>query len=338
MGSAQGERSEKPAARPPRFGSARARMNRRNRRILILGLASTVVSSVGMIVLLIMSSMNAESAHPSSDITSLKVYVPAHDIARGTRLNPTLFKEAELADREFLPGMLQTLEGIEDYYTRFDLKGSLPVTKDKLTMSPPPESLTPLIPPGYRAVAIAVDETSSVDYWAKPGVHVDVVVSYQDPENRILKKTRVLVEDVIVLSFGRQTERMMNATEANRTNSQRVDANGNAISFQAATVTLAVPVDGALKIRTGQMMGTLSLLLRNSEDETGAGTQAVSTDEFRKAAPSSARTAFVPPPVQVVEAPAAPKERPKGRAKFSNPQTGETVQLELYGREWRSGE
>jgi Flp pilus assembly protein CpaB len=131
-------------------------------------------------------------------------------------------------------------------------------------------------------VTIEVDATAGVEGWATPGAHVDVQVTYRDPEDNI-DKTRVAVEDAVVLSYNGRTEKIKDPEQGEI---NRVDP--------TSTVTLAVTADDSLKLRTAGAIGRISLALRSSNDSRSVGSGIFAADEWDKSAKKKEGTKFVP--------------------------------------------
>ncbi len=86
------------------------------------------------------------------------------------------------------------------YFTKIDLQTGNILEKTVLTTSGG-------LPPGMRAVGLAVNQVTSVGGAVRPGNRVDVVVSYilWDDDNHKQAYTEMLFENVLVLSiFGKQ--------------------------------------------------------------------------------------------------------------------------------------
>ena len=111
--------------------------------------------------------------------------------------------------------------------------------------------LTYSIPPGKRAIAIKVDETSGVGgNTILPEDHVDILATYTDPIAR-QETTQMILQNVPVLAVD------SGQTEAN-------SEKGGAKS----TITLAVSPEDAELITAADRAGVLRVALRPVEEET----------------------------------------------------------------------
>lgn len=83
-----------------------------------------------------------------------------------------------------------------------DLFPGEPIFKQKVSGSDTHGGLTSLIPPGMRAVTIAVTEVKGVAGFVKPGDRVDVLTTFEIDKNggQASRKTRTVLQDVLVLA------------------------------------------------------------------------------------------------------------------------------------------
>ncbi len=228
---------------------------------------------------------------------SLLVVVPTDPVPKGTKLTQVKLETTPWPRSDVPLGAVQTLDEIGEMYAKVELPARQPIVKANLSSTPLLGGILELIPPGHRAIAIDVDATTGVEGWAFPGAHVDVLVTYRDAEDGI-SKTRIAVDDAVVMSFDGSTER------------ETANDMGSRIS-STSTVTLAVPPDDTLKIRTAQAIGKISLVLRNSNDIKSPGTRTFGANEW-ESSQKKERKEFAP----------------KGFARYTD-QNGNSVELTL---------
>ncbi len=114
-----------------------------------------------------------------------------------------------------------------------------------------------LIPQGYRAVPLRVNEVAGVAGFVVAGMHVDVLISGNSPggDNRMGTITKTLLQDVTVLSAGQDFKK---------------DPEGKPQVVQVITV-LATP-EQAEQLSLASAQTTVQLSLRNPLDKTIAKT------------------------------------------------------------------
>jgi Flp pilus assembly protein CpaB len=154
------------------------------------------------------------------------------------------------------------------------------------------------IPPGYRAISIAIDEVSSVSYKVRPNHRVDVLLSftYQGQPAVI-----VLVETAKVLAVGLGDQK--------------------ASGVGSKTATLLVSSENARKIELAKEYGKLSLV-RAGESEIPKGT----TDS----SPMTLKGFFLPN-----DQPAAPVQKVDGKMFMTDPTTGRQTAYVLVNGVWK---
>ena len=112
--------------------------------------------------------------------------------------------------------------------------------------------VTERIPQGMRAITVRVDAESAVEGWAQSGNFVDVILVRSGKELLGGLESKVIAENVRILSAGRSAEPMGNEQTAPN---------------PPSTVTLLVNQEDALKIKTGASLGKLTFALRGFSDQ-----------------------------------------------------------------------
>jgi len=191
------------------------------------------------------SSQPTISVEPVEDLVT--VLVPIRDIQVGEQLEPRLFRFEKRPKSSVPEGTVTSLEEIQGKFSKVALAQGLTISREHILDTKPTNLITATIPEGYRAVTIRVNETTSVEGWARPGANVDVLWMSNFGGREGLK---TIVENAKVLSAERQ-----------------VDSNSNQITVPS-TVTLLVTAQDAAKIQLAASTGTLSLLLRGDTDSS----------------------------------------------------------------------
>lgn len=222
----------------------------------------------------------------------VKVLVPLKEIPVGTQLQPSMFEQQSRLAMSVDERTVRDFEAIMNMYSRAVLIAGSPLLEDHITSQKPSNLVSPEIPPGYRAVAIKVNATSSVEGWAKPGSKVDVYWT-STQNNRCTLKT--IVQNVMVLSAERQ-----------------VSSNTTPGAPVPSTITLLVSQSDAEKVLLAENShGILSMSLRGDADPgkaDGGGSDISITDVIgggsntSQQAPSTIGTVIVDGVVFVVGA------------------------------------
>jgi pilus assembly protein CpaB len=127
------------------------------------------------------------------------------------------------------------------------------ITETKLAPEGTSGGLSAVIPDGYRAMTVRVDEVVGVSGFINPGTVVDVVCVIQPPENSKSKDTisKIVLQNIKVLASGQNIDRPKNDRDTTTVKS----------------VTLLVSPEQAEKLALAGAEGRLQLVMRNSVDQ-----------------------------------------------------------------------
>lgn len=181
------------------------------------------------------------------DMKMVEVIVPLRKIEEGTQLIPAMFKVEQRPQIGVGDRMVNDIEQIKGYYARTLLLPGQPTHMDSITRIKPTSAISTKIPPGFRAVTIRTDATSSVEGWARPGSRVDVNWISRINGNQ---GVTTIVHNAEILSANRQSAQNPNNPDAP----------------VPTTVTLLVTAKDAKAIKLAQTSGALELVLRGDRD------------------------------------------------------------------------
>ena len=135
-----------------------------------------------------------------------------------------------------------------------------PITESRLAPEGTAGGLSAVIPEGYRAMTVKVDDVVGISGFIMPGTLVDVVVvidpgdkSTQDPISKIV------LQNIKVLANGQNIDKPENQRDAN----------------SVKAVTLQVTPEQAEKLALASSEGKLQLVMRNSTDQGDEKTSGV---------------------------------------------------------------
>lgn len=257
------------------------------------------VTVVGIAVFIHFSSQPSGASTMSDQAVAVplegtvEVIVPVSNIQPGAGFQPQMFKRERKPEVVVGPDTVRSFDELKGMYARGVLVANRLVNREFLTSLQPVNALTASIPPGYRAIAIPVDATSSVEGWAQPGARVDVVwVTEYTGRNT----ASVIAHNAKVLSANRRTEGANSArvVRTAATSSRGSSLPGAASDAIPPTVTLLLSVQDSMKVRLASLHGKLGLVLRGAEDTggvamTGSISEASLYSETFKAAQTAQR-------------------------------------------------
>lgn len=138
-----------------------------------------------------------------------------------------------------------------------------PLLLTKLAQKGAGGGLPIVIPEGMRALSVKVNEVIGVAGFVLPGTRVDVLVTLNPSNDREMATTRVILQNVEVLTAGQTIQR---------------DAEGKPITVPL--VTLLVTPTEAEKLTLASTEGQIQLALRNTLDQEDVETQGVQVNNL----------------------------------------------------------
>jgi pilus assembly protein CpaB len=134
-----------------------------------------------------------------------------------------------------------------------------PITDYKLAAEGTAGGLSAVIPEGYRAMTVKVDDVIGLSGYVLPGTLVDVVVVIAPNDTHKDPISKIVLQNIKVLASGQNIERKKDDHEP-----EKVKA-----------VTLQVTPEQAEKLALAATEGTLQLVMRNSGDQENTETPGI---------------------------------------------------------------
>ncbi len=202
------------------------------------------------------------SATSSAKQTKLvRVQAAARDLSAGTKLRKGDLKIVEVPEREQPRGVFADEKVLFDKTLLFPVSLNEPVTQNKLAAMGGAEGVAATIPQGKRAISVQVTDSTSAAGLILPRSHVDVVFTRTGSMAEALSK--VILEDITVLSVGRNTE--IATTDPKAVAAAAAAAPGQNATAQRAVTLLVTPEESA-KLELAKNNGKIGLVLRNPLD------------------------------------------------------------------------
>ncbi len=204
------------------------------------------------------------SATSSAKQTKLvRVQAAARDLSAGTRLRKGDLRTVEVPEREQPRGLFADEKVLLDKTLLFPVSMNEPVTQNKLAAMGGAEGVAATIPQGKRAISVQVTDSTSAAGLILPRSHVDVVFTRTGSMSEALSK--IILEDITVLSVGRTTE--IATTDPKAVAAAAAAAPGQSATAQRAVTLLVAPEESA-KLELAKNNGKIGLVLRNPLDST----------------------------------------------------------------------
>ena len=127
-----------------------------------------------------------------------------------------------------------------------------PITESRLAAEGTAAGLSAIIPEGYRAMTVKVDDAAGISGFIQPGTLVDVVVTI-DPEGIARQDpiSKIVLQNIKVLASGQNIDKPENEREAT----------------SVKAVTLQVTPEQAEKLALASSEGKLQLVMRSQIDQ-----------------------------------------------------------------------
>ena len=187
-----------------------------------------------------------------------------------------------------------------------------PITETRLAAEGTAAGLAAIIPEGYRAMTVKVDDAAGISGFIQPGTLVDVVVTI-DPEGIARQDpiSKIVLQNIKVLASGQNIDKPKDEREATA----------------VKAVTLQVTPEQAEKLALAASEGKLQLVMRSQIDQgdektTGVNKRNLLGGDIAKPVPepgslkseqpkTEAKPASRRAPVSKAAAPAAPQPTPR---------------------------
>jgi len=192
----------------------------------------------------------------------VKLWTPVEDIKRGVAIAEPMLRPLPFPAQVAPQGALADLKKIVGRVPHTGAPAGLPILDSMLL--PKGVNAGVRVPPGMRAVAVKINESSGVDNHLEPGCHVDVVGVFSIRTNgRAETVARTILEDVEVAAVG---QRLAPSTPTPATETKGSSSTRRERPPQA--VTLLVKPAQVPTLHLAEQKGKLKLSMRGVLDES----------------------------------------------------------------------
>jgi pilus assembly protein CpaB len=272
----------------------------RNKRLIIAVLAAVTFGLVAAVSVK-QYLLSAQTFNRTNDVVVAKV-----EIAIGSRLIPEQLVVAQFPADVTPEGAISTVdEKLIGRVVTTAISPREPITESKLAPVGSSGGLSAVIPEGYRAMTVRVDDVVGVSGFIMPGTLVDILCVTQPPKGSGNEDTisKIVLQNIKVLANGQSIDKPKNDREVERS---------------VRAVTLQVTPEQAEKLALAQSEGKLQLVMRNSVDQADEQTSGAN----KRTLLSGERAMLVPEP-GISSNPSAPKAAP--RRNFIRPAVKDTT-------------
>ena len=243
----------------------------RNKRLLV------VLGGAAVFGLLAAFSVSRYLSNASATPRNLaNVVVAKVDIPLGTKVVAEQLMTAQFPTGALPDGVFDNPEKLVGRVTVTNIAAREPVTDFKLAAEGSAGGLSAVIPEGYRAMTVKVDDVIGVSGFLMPGTMVDVLTVIDPPDQNSQRNpiSKIVIQNVKVLASGQNIDKPKNEREAE----------------SVRAVTLQVTPEQAEKLALASTEGKLRLVLRNQIDQgdeqtPGSNKKSLLTGEHAQPAP-----------------------------------------------------
>ncbi len=244
-----------------------------------------------------------------------KVAVAKVAIPIGSKIIPEQIMVVQFPKESTPDGAFDTPEKLAGRVAVTNIAAREPITEARLAPEGTAAGLSAIIPEGYRAMTVKVDDAAGISGFIMPGTMVDVVVVIDPREGSGMQDpiSKIVLQNIKVLANGQNIDKPKDEREAN----------------SVKAVTLQVTPEQAEKLALASSEGKLQLMMRSQIDQGDEQTPGVNkrgllsgekatpapepgslkSEQPKSEAKPARRAAATPKPVQT----AAPAPQPTPR-------------------------
>jgi pilus assembly protein CpaB len=216
--------------------------------------------------LLVHNALTSKEAKIASlKLSTVRIVVAAHALNPGDTIDAPSLGLASWPRDDLPPGAFSELQAVAGKVVKQSISAKQPIVADAVLEPEKTGGVLPLlIPPGMRAMAIAVDDVSDLSGFVLPHSRVDVLVSVPvsgGPANQSLpigQISKIVLQNIPVLAVAQSLE------------------SGPDQPHEAKVVTLLVSPLQSERLAAASRLGTLTLSMRNFADREELATSGVS--------------------------------------------------------------
>lgn len=227
----------------------------RNKRFFVVLAGALVFGLLAAVTVSRYLSSAQAYSRELNQVVVAKVAIPV-----GTKIIAEQLMAVQFSKESTPDGVFQSVDKLVGRVAVVNIAPREPVTESRLAPEGTAGGLSAVIPEGYRAMTVKVDDVVGISGFIMPGTLVDVVVvitpndtSNQDPISKIV------LQSIKVLANGQNIDKPESERQAN----------------SVKAVTLLVTPEQAEKLALASSEGKLQLVMRNSIDEGDEQTSGV---------------------------------------------------------------
>src|SRR6201988_4324122 len=228
----------------------------RNKRFFIVLVGALIFGVLAAVsVSKYLSSAQAYSKNLNK-IAVAKVAIPI-----GSKIIPEQIMVVQFPKESTPDGAFESPEKLAGRVAVTNIAAREPITESRLAPEGTSAGLSAIIPEGYRAMTVKVDDAAGISGFIQPGTLVDVVVVIDPREGSGMQDpiSKIVLQNIKVLANGQNIDKPKDEREAN----------------SVKAVTLQVTPEQAEKLALAASEGKLQLVMRSQIDQGDEQTNGV---------------------------------------------------------------
>ncbi len=230
-----------------------------------------------------------------------RVAVAKVAIPLGTKIIPEQIMVVQFPPESTPDGAFESVEKLTGRVAVVNIAPREPITEARLAPEGTAGGLSAVIPEGYRAMTVKVDDVVGISGFVMPGTLVDIVVVIDPAEKAGMQDpiSKIVLQNIKVLANGQNIDKPEHEREAN----------------SVKAVTLLVTPEQAEKLALAASEGKLQLVMRNSIDQGDEQTQGIN----KRGLLGGDRAQPVPDPGSLKSEQPKPNPKPPARSFHAEP-------------------
>ena len=274
--------------------------------VLVLALLCGLAAS--FIVMKILQE--AQKSKPVEIVKTTPIVIAKSEILAGSTISASQLAMKDFPKDDLLPGVYDTQQKLIGRVVKSTIFPGEPIFESRLQETGAIPGLPSLIPKGFRAITLRVDDTTGVAGFVRPGCYVDVITTFDKAGTIEEPVSKVILQNIKVIAAGQEVE---TSTAENK------NADPEKKAKVISTITVVATIQQAECLSLASNSGTIRLVLRNNTDIIEEMTKGVTLSSIF---PESARFALPKPERAVIAPVATPTKEPT-----PTPKPSHTVQV-----------
>ena len=220
----------------------------RNKRFFIVLVGALIFGVLAAVSVSKYLSSSQAYAKNLNRIAVAKVAIPI-----GSKIIPEQITVVQFPKESTPDGAFESPEKLAGRVAVVNIAAREPITESRLAPEGTSAGLSAIIPEGYRAMTVKVDDAAGISGFIMPGTLVDVVVTIDPREGSGMQDpiSKIVLQNIKVLANGQNIDKPTDQREAN----------------SVKAVTLQVTPEQAEKLALASSEGKLQLVMRSQIDQ-----------------------------------------------------------------------